>query len=113
MIEFRFRLTDFDQGFEIAIVEKDERGRVTHVAKNIPLEMEPIEEGIASDWTIRLRGGERIASQMMSELARIGIKPESESKLEGELKATRIHLEDMKRLVFDQGVNIEKETWKK
>lgn len=38
--------------------------------------------------------------EMATELARLGIKPKEASYIEGELKATKVHLEDMRTLVL-------------
>lgn len=50
---------------------------------------------------MRLEHGEahRLANQVMQSLSERGLKPDSQSKLEGVLEATKYHLEDMRRIV--------------
>jgi hypothetical protein len=51
-----------------------------------------------SDCTLRLPRG---ASQaILQAILERGVKPQEQSKVEGLLEATKVHLEDMRRLVF-------------
>ncbi len=57
----------------------------------------PIKEGERTIPTINL-GDEQI-EKIIEEMAKLGCKPKVESKLEGQLEATKYHLEDIRTLM--------------
>lgn len=92
--EFRLGFNVMQGDLELYVVAVGPDGRVTHCAE--PLVFQPVDARTHQEPTMRL--GERLAQQLMTALERERIKPESASKLEGVLEATRRHLEDMRLL---------------
>lgn len=90
----------WDDSLGIAIfLEKDGK---KHVAKPIEIEFKEIKENeLVKEPTIRLRNplGKEFLQAVVNSARKQGIKPD-ENKLEGELTATKKHLEDMRILVF-------------
>jgi len=45
---------------------------------------------------------------LLKELLNLGIKPETQSFIEGELKATKYHLEDLRRVLISKNILVNK-----
>ncbi len=85
-----------------AITFVHRRGSDIYLAKPVDLIFERTEEGAPIDPTFKLPMDFRkpLFKALEEALRRDGIKPESESKLEGQLQATKYHLEDMRVLAL-------------
>lgn len=76
------------------------RSICTDIAK---MEFTMYEEGTPTEPTFTLRHGvtKPFLQAMANELSKLGVKAEGEPVLENELVATKYHLEDMRKLVFE------------
>lgn len=76
----------------------------THVAKPIKLEFEETGDGyLLSEPTLQVSSEQwhMLRDSLKEELVANGFQPKADV-LEGELKATKIHLDDMRTLVFKE-----------
>lgn len=92
---------DFALKTDIFIVRDDHNGQ-RWIAKPMVLEWVKHEHGISEDPSLSIHQnveGEFLKA-LTDAISEKGIKPESDSKLEGKLIATEKHLEDMRTLVF-------------
>ena len=71
----------------------------TKMYQATPLQFHSMEEGAAFEATTTLTP--IMAQQLMDELYRAGVRPTEAADNTGELKGTKAHLADMRRLVFD------------
>jgi hypothetical protein len=97
------QLMDYDNRRDFAIVEK--RFGKRYVAK--PLEFELVEHIIERP-TFFMPGGKNNMQQLFDQLYREGLRPTVLKDEPGALKAVSYHLEDMRRLVFQPEVVINK-----
>lgn len=67
----------------------------TKVVKNGEMLTEPL-------WALRLESTEQLR-QLIEEAERQGVKAPTTERITGELEATKVHLEDMRNLVFKRG----------
>ena len=75
------------------------------VAKSVKLEYEKIDEGaldVEPTLTIPSYLGSDFLKTLLNAIENQGIKSESTSKTEGLLEATKYHLEDMRKIVFEK-----------
>ena len=77
------------------------------VAKPVKLVYEKIDKGgdmdVKPTLSIPFHLQSRFLKALLNAIEKQGIKPESTSKIEGLLEATKYHLEDMRKIVFDKG----------
>ncbi len=93
--------------FEVYIVEENVNGKL-YVAEPMELKFKELNNGESvakpSIRISRFSGKETNFLQALSDaLAKAGYEPKTVEENKGELKATKIHLEDMRKLVFKQG----------
>jgi len=109
-IEFRmnrnpWRYNDSVSVRILCITNKLDGSRSIHVAQPVEfVERHPENLGVEIPETIELQGGE--AQQIMDELWTIGIRPTEGAGSAGQMLATQMHLEDMRRLVFDRKADL-------
>jgi len=88
---------------EIVIIEELPNYK-RRIALPMELEWKEISQGESYQPTLRI--SERISQELykalQSALENYGAKPDSTSKLEGILEATKYHLGDMRKLVFEE-----------
>lgn len=103
-IEVYIEQSLYRHGVEIFIVNRNPMtDEVDAVAKHVELEFDKYEPGQKTERaTLEIYGRQAkgLLEALSKELNRKGIKPESDSKLEGKLEATKYHLEDMRKLIF-------------
>lgn len=92
--EWRIGYDTFRDGLAVYLVVVGPDKLVTHIAA--PLTFEPVPRLVSSPRPPTFAMSPALAQQLMEALAKQGVKPESERKLEGLLEATRRHLEDMR-----------------
>lgn len=97
----------FNASLDLYILMDDSGGHATHVAKPMDLIMEPITEGgrIAQP-TLRLRHYEAkdFLEAIKAGLERsLHVQADSEAGLAGELKATKEHLDDLRKVIVKAG----------
>jgi hypothetical protein len=102
---------DHNYGFDgrLMIGETEWDGRLVRVAKPITLEfVEFVPRTPTIEPTLMLPHGQmrELFRAFMEEMVRKGLMPAQ--PLEGELKATKFHLEDMRRLVHGRGSDEER-----
>jgi hypothetical protein len=76
-------------------------GYPSHVAKPVELEFVPMEEGKISQPTVSINSleGQQLLKSLIEELENQGIRADKEAKNEGELIASKYHLEDLRKLL--------------
>lgn len=85
----------------VANIKTSPEGRVVALAEPLVMKPKTDEELMCElDATMQLRPSE--AQQFMDELWRVGIRPTEGAGSVGQMAATEKHLEDMRRLVFEQ-----------
>jgi len=86
----------------ISIAVVDERNGKRYLAKPVELEFEEMEEEKDYLPTFQLPRmmGEMFLQAFAEALDEVNVKTEKDAKIAGVLEATRLHLEDMRRLVF-------------
>lgn len=91
--------TDFGTGVDVAIIR--EGGGISQIAKvdsaTGALVFESFQQGTMIRPTIRL--SRYMAKQLLAGLSELNLPLPSAGAIEGELKATKIHLEDMRHLL--------------
>lgn len=83
--------------YDVYVVSVNAQNQVTHLAE--PLTMVPITPGESGRQpTLRLPGvnAQAAVDMLLKALEREGIRPQRQSTAEGELDATKRHLEDMR-----------------
>lgn len=65
----------------------------------------PVKPGVRFEPALVIPSSAR--EDLLNALLESGVKPREQSRVEGMLEATKAHLEDMRRLVFEPAVNIE------
>ena len=97
------RANEWPDTYDIYIVEEGERGQ-RYLAKPMNLEFVELKEGESQEPSIKISrvfGKETNFLQALSDaLAVAGYEPKTVEENKGELKAIKIHLEDMRKLVF-------------
>ena len=91
----------WDDGVDLYFIEERADGKRS-IVKPVQFEMETLKESqMIETPTLRLNGmwGRQLLQAFSEALQKEGIKPESDSKLEGKLLATEYHLEDMRELL--------------
>ena len=87
----------------IYIIEEDERGQ-RFIAQPMKLVFKKFDEYLETQPSIKIgRHFGKVTNFMKNlatALAQAGYEPEVEKELKGELKSTKYHLEDMRKLVF-------------
>ncbi len=98
----KIRQNPFTDELEIYFGFEDNKG--LNIAKPVKLEYNRIDEGGEAKPTFLIPRG--VASNFLEAILGAiedqGIKPESTSKTEGLLEATKYHLEDMRKIVFNK-----------
>lgn len=97
--EMRFRETDWGRAVDVALVEVNSQGEVTHIAKPVQFEMVPINHGALSAPTFSIPFGVKFLEKLATNLAEHGVKPHSESKREGIILAMTEHLRDLRTIL--------------
>lgn len=94
--------SDYNRDLKLWIVDdKSERRKLLRYKDGI-WHAEDIENGgVQQEPSLHLPGrlGEEVMKAMVNAFSERGIKPESDSKLQGKLEATEKHLEDMRTLL--------------
>lgn len=103
-MSFDIRISKAGYGFDfdLAIFLHNHEGRIAYIAKPIRLEFEPIQPGQAiKESTLHLSGheGEDFMRAMAECCHREKIQPPEPHRLEGEIEATKRHLEDLRMLL--------------
>ncbi len=90
---------------ELGIYIVDRRGNDLSVAGPVDLEFHPYKEGdeVKPTLSIPFWMAEEFMQAFVDELSNNGVKTKNELTMEGELNATKYHLEDMRKLVFEGG----------
>ena len=99
----KVRHNPMTEGLGIYFGMEDSQG--FKVAKPVKLEYEKIDEGaldVKPTLIIPSYLGSDFLKTLLSAIENQGIKPESTSKTEGLLEATKYHLEDMRNIVFNK-----------
>lgn len=93
------KVQNYDYGNQTGILFEREIGGVRHVAKPVKLKWEKVTD---NGWNIEptFTIGFMDVRDLTEKLAGLGFPTKHESAVEAELKATKIHLEDMRKLVF-------------
>ncbi len=111
-LKMLFHYDEYEMHLKILICQEED-GIITHVAQPVNLVMEEREQFSPIEPTMRIGRGVDAKSLLKSieeELPRIGHTPRPQSYLEGELRATKLHLEDIRTLAFKYiGVRSEEE----
>jgi len=87
-------------GINIGIAEEGRAGDGQRQTSVVRLTLETIAEGGYTEPTMRLTRSE--AAELLDALWRVGVRPSNGEGNAGQLGATEKHLEDMRRLVFDE-----------
>lgn len=99
----KIRSCDFGMGKAILFIHDRYDGK-RFVAKPINLEFVEADPCVEIEPTLRITG--EIATEFFKELAeemdRNGIKTDNDFKIKGLLEAKEAHLQDMRKLVFDE-----------
>ena len=67
----------------------------------------PITPGVRFEPTLTLPDDDEMLPLLLEAILARGVRPKEQSKVEGLLEATKAHLEDMRRLVFEPKDTIE------
>lgn len=99
-LEVHLRNTDYSAATEMHIVQIGPDGS-RYICKPMKMEFEPLTEGSYTNPSLMIsrqeeRGG--FLQALVDGLAKAGYRYESSDV--GELKATKVHLDDMRKLVF-------------
>ena len=100
-LKMLFDRSDWDKDLRVLICVEAE-GIITHVAKPVEIVLEPREIGkpLGETFTIGHRiEAEGFIQSIHKSLQYLGSKAEPDSKLEGELEATKKHLEDLRNML--------------
>lgn len=95
MIEVRCQREPWNDGIQVAVLEKHPTGRVMHAERLTLHELTP---GEYIEPTMSLRNDE--AQMLMDELWRCGLRPSEGSGSAGSLAATERHLKDMQTIAM-------------
>ena len=101
-LKMLFHYDEYEMHLKILICQEED-GIITHVAQPVELVMEDREQFTPIEPTMRIGRGVDAKSLLKSieeELPRIGHTPRPQSYLEGELRATKLHLEDVRTIAF-------------
>ncbi len=81
----------------------ERRGNEYFVASPASISMQKVEEGVVPEATLTVSGmiSEEFLQAFADELAKKGIKNVNDHRIAGTLEATREHLSDMRKLVFN------------
>jgi len=97
-VRFLFSENDYGRHLDFALVTMDEHRHIDAAAVNIVSEKLPEGERIPTCMSITRES----AQSIVDELHRLGFRPTTKEPPQGELAATKYHLEDMRRLVFKE-----------
>ena len=95
--QFLAQLSGFSDLINLHVGQKV--GERFAVLKNAEFEVRDINQAMPEEPALRMSRDS--AQQLMDELFRIGIRPSDGSGSAGQMAATERHLEDMRRLVFE------------
>lgn len=98
----RMHRSNIGWDFELVVLMLDHEGRAAYIAKPIKLEFEPLKPGTRIEHptlTLDRVEGEEFLTAMAEALQRENIKPPEPHRLEGEIDATKRHLEDLRTLL--------------
>ena len=88
----------FDGGYGVYLYEKDQMSGVINVAQ--PTVMEKLKNPETSDPPATFLLGSDMATVLFEKMWNIGFRPKDYSEAHGELKSTKYHLGDMRKIVF-------------
>lgn len=100
-LKMLFDRSDWDRDLRILICVETE-GRITHTAKPVEIELVPHEPGTGFGETFRISRrieADGFLQSIHKSLEYLGSKAEPDSKLEGELEATKKHLDDLRNML--------------
>ena len=100
-LKMLFRYDDYDMRLNVLVCVERE-GVITHVAKPVELTLEERDPFTPIEPTMQIDTPQNVASIIKSiqeELPRIGHKPTPQAQIEGELTATKSHLNDLRTMM--------------
>lgn len=86
---------------QVLVAEVGAAGDIVGVAR--PMVIERVKEGDSRQPTMQMSRAD--AQDLMDQLWQIGLRPSEGTGSAGAMAATQAHLQDMRRLVFEQPVN--------
>lgn len=88
-------------GVNMMFYTRTSEGRI-YVVKPMQLELVPHDEGAIEQPTLQLNGSsaESFLKSLADALDKQGIKTDSDARIQGTLDATKLHLDDMRNLVY-------------
>ena len=103
MIEVHLDYKAFANSMDVYIVDVHTNGSRSICTSLDKMEFKRVPENIETDPTFTIPGiiGKQFFEAMADALHKNGFKPQAEVVMEGEMKATKNHLEDMRALVFE------------